>query len=184
MRTNLIIVDDFYTNPDEVRQLALSQDFSPRAGYPGNRTGSFINQSIMATIQNILQNVAGSVTDWNIAEGLTGSFELATAADRSWIHTDHYNTWAGVCYLTPDAPISGGTAMYLHKATGARYQPELTGDYESQDMTRWEMVDQVGNIYNRLVLYRSDMFHTSIDYFGKTKNDARLFQLFFLTTEY
>lgn len=34
MLTNLIVVDDYYNNPDEVRQFALSQEFSVFGNYP------------------------------------------------------------------------------------------------------------------------------------------------------
>jgi hypothetical protein len=45
------------------------------------------------------------------------------------------------------------------------------------------MVDRIGNIYNRLILYRGDLFHVSLDYFGRNIADGRLFQTFFLNTE-
>lgn len=183
MRTNVIIVDDFYSNPDSVRDFALQQEFKVQGNFPGSRTVSFLNDSVKETLQTVVWNAGGEITEWNARDGLTGSFEIATAANRSWIHTDHYNTWAGVCYLTPDAPISGGTGLFMHKKTGARMAHELES-YESQDMTKWEMVDRIGNRYNRLVLYRSDLFHTSLDYFGSDLQTGRLFQLFFFTTQF
>jgi hypothetical protein len=57
-------------------------------------------------------------------------------------------------------------------------------EYESQDMTKWELVDTIGNKYNRLAMYRSDLFHTSLDYFGSDLHTGRLFQLFFITTQF
>lgn len=183
MKINMIITDDFYSNPDSVRDFALQQEFAVRGNFPGMRTKSFLNQDAKDAIQSIVWNAGGEVTDWHAADGLTGSFELATAKDRSWIHTDHFNTWAAVCYLTPNAPITGGTGLYRHKATGAERASQLE-EYESQDMTKWEMVDRIGNKYNRLAMYRSDIFHSSIDYFGSDKADGRLFQLFFFTTQY
>ena len=54
---------------------------------------------------------------------------------------------------------------------------------DSQDMTKWEMTDQVSNVYNRLILYRGDMFHQSLEYFGNNIYDSRLFQTFFFNTE-
>jgi hypothetical protein len=57
-------------------------------------------------------------------------------------------------------------------------------EYESQDMTKWDMIDCIGNRYNRLAMYRSDLFHTSLDYFGSDLHNGRLFQLFFITTQY
>jgi hypothetical protein len=183
MRTNVIITDNFYSDPDRVRQFALSQEFKVRGNFPGSRTQSFLDQGTKDAIQSILWNAAGEITEWNAMDGLTGSFEIATAQDRSWIHTDHFNTWAGVCYMTPDAPIMGGTGLFMHKRTGATMAAQLEA-YEAQDMTKWDMVDRIGNRYNRLVLYRSDLFHTSLDYFGQNLQDGRLFQLFFVTTQY
>lgn len=185
MRTNLIIVDNFYSNPDEVREFALSQDFKIRGNFPGHRTQSLVTVQTKDALQKILKPHAGEVIRWDELDGCTGSFEIATSFDRSWIHTDHHNTWAGIIYLTPDAPISGGTGLFMHKATGSRVEEgKFTYENETQDLTKWELVDRIGNVYNRLVLYRSDLFHISLDYFGKDKNDGRLFQLFFLTTEY
>ena len=130
MRTNVIIIDDFYSNPDAVRAFALQQDFTVKGNWPGQRTNSFMTDDTRTSIQNILRNAAGEVTAWNDSPGMTGSFEIATALNRSWIHTDHHNTWAGVCYLTPDAPYTGGTGLFRHRATGATMSHELA-EYES-----------------------------------------------------
>lgn len=183
MRANVLIVDDFYSNPDSVRNFALQQEFKVQGNFPGLRTASFLTADVKETVQSVLWNVGGEITNWHEADGLTGSFELATAANRSWIHTDHHNTWAGVIYLTPNAPLSGGTGLFRHRATGATMASQLA-EYESQDMTKWELVDRIANRYNRLAMYRSDLFHTSLDYFGKDLQDGRLFQLFFLTTQF
>jgi hypothetical protein len=162
---------------------ALQQEFTVTGNYPGCRTKTCLNQGTKDAVQSVLWNAAGKITDWHDRDGLTGSFQLTTASERSWIHTDHHNTWAGVLYLTPDAPISGGTGLFRYRASGARYAHEIQA-YEAQDLTKWEMVDRIGNIYNRLILYRSNMFHSSLDYFGSGPDDGRLFQLFFLTTQY
>ena len=185
MQTSLLITDNFYHDPDRVRQFALSQDFNTTGNYPGSRTISFLDQGTMDAIQTVVWNAGGKVTQWYNENGYTGSFQLTYASDRSWIHSDHTSMWAGVLYLTPNAPLSGGTATFKHKETGATTGHEM-GDrpYESQDMTKWDMVDRMANVYNRLVMYRGDAFHTSLDYFGSTPQDGRLFQLFFFDTEY
>ena len=51
------------------------------------------------------------------------------------------------------------------------------------DYTKWEMVDRIGNVFNRCVMYRADNYHVSLDYFGKNMYDGRLFQVFFFNTE-
>ena len=46
METQLLITDQFYNDVDAVREFALQQDFSVKGNYPGNRTISFLNDSI------------------------------------------------------------------------------------------------------------------------------------------
>ena len=184
MRTNLIITDNFYNNPDDVRNFALSLDFTVQGNYPGLRTKSYLNDSLKEKIQEIVGPFSGKVTQWNDQDGLTGSFELATSRNRSWLHTDHFNTWAGIIYLTPNAPVTGGTGLFKYKQTGSMLHDGTDYSNYTQDMTKWELVDQIGNVYNRFALYRSDIYHTSLDYFGFDKLDGRLFQLFFITTEF
>ena len=186
MQTNVIIIDDFYGNPDGVRSFALEQTFDVTGNYPGNRTKTFMTEDVKQVLEKIIQPHGGAIHEWFETDGFTGSFQLTTADDRSWIHTDHVNTWAGVCYLTPDAPHTGGTGLFRHKRTGAMNVAEIPPDYnyEARDMTKWDLVDVIGNKYNRLVLYRSSIFHSSLDYFGSTPEDGRLFQLFFFSTDY
>jgi len=189
MKQQLIIAENFYDNVDDVRQFALSQPFDVKGNYPGARTKPFMNDTIKAAI-SALVSASGAVTNWYEEGEYTGAFQLCTAQDRTWIHADSFNKWAGVCYLTPDAPVSGGTSLYRHKATGHRenvygdYYESYYGDYESYDYTKWDEVDRIGNIYNRIILYRGNLFHASVDYFGSTFEDARLFQTFFFDTEY
>lgn len=192
MRVNSLIIDDFYTNPEQVRDFALSQEFLVRGNYPGRRTVSFLNDSLKETISNIIEPHAGKINGWG--GEYTGSFQYTTAADRSWIHADSYTDWAGVVYLTPDAPISAGTGLFQHKETGLRnwnYR-ERSSDEDDisphmrhpHDYTKWDMIDRFGNLFNRLILYRADLYHVSLDYFGESMEDGRLFQVFFFNTEY
>lgn len=188
MRTNLIVVDDFYNNPDETRAFALAQEFGVKGNYPGFRTRSFLNDGVKDTINRILSGVSGQVTSWLLDannDGYTGAFQLCTSGDRTWIHTDQYNTWAGVLYLTPNAPVTGGTALYKHKVSGERCLVDNSlHQKDSYDYTQWEIVDRIGNVFNRLVLFRGDMYHASVDYFGSDMQTGRLFQTFFFNTEY
>jgi hypothetical protein len=69
-------------------------------------------------------------------------------------------------------------------ADGSRDEVLLdTINNDGQDYTKWDLVDVVGNKYNRAVFYKGDLFHASLDYFGKDINDGRLFQTFFFNTK-
>ena len=181
MNLELLIIDNFYSNPDSVRNFALSQEFAVRGNFPGMRTKSFLTDDVKSAIEHWM-SFAGPVTNWFEDQGYTGAFQIATAQDRTWIHADHYNTWAGVCYLTPDAPHTAGTALYRHKESGEFRRS--AADHEGYDYTKWDKFDVVGNKYNRLVIYRGDLFHASVDYFGDNIHNGRLFQTFFFSTEH
>ena len=187
MKRNVVIVDNFYNNPYEVREFALSQEFSVYGNYPGQRTQPDVNSEVRDIIQDLIYFNAGKITNW---EGeYTGAYQYTTSRDRSWIHADNTTNWAGVCYLTPDAPVTAGTGLFRHKETGLMKAPEdealLDKIYnDAQDVTKWDLVDVIGNVFNRLVLYRGDIFHSSLDYFGTNKENGRLFQTFFFNTEF
>jgi hypothetical protein len=182
MKTNVIITDDFYSNPDNVRAYALNQPFEVAGNYPGMRTKPYLPDDLKAAIQHIVYTAGGKVTDWFENAGYTGAFQICTAQDRTWIHADSYNSWAAVCYLTPNAPLSAGTALYRHKATGEYSKTD--NNHEGYDYTKWDMVDYIANKYNRIVLYRGNLFHASADYFGDNLQNGRLFQTFFFNTEF
>ena len=187
---NLLVIDNFYTNSIETRNYALTLDYTVHGNYPGKRTQSFATTEIKNIIESHISHFAGKITDWPMdKDTYNGAYQYTTSRDRTWIHTDSHNNWAGVLYLTPNAPVTSGTGFYMTK-NGIRTESdsqmfghkEITDKF-SQDYTKWELVDQVGNIFNRLVLFNSKQFHASMDYFGTSKEDGRLFQVFFFTTE-
>jgi len=185
MEMSLFVIDNFYNNPDAVRNFVLTQEFSVKGNYPGSRTKSFWTNDVKEAIEYYMP-WAGKITNTFGAEngeGYCGAFQLTTAIDRTWIHSDPNNMWAGVCYLTPDAPHTGGTGFFRNKKTQQSKDYNGNNTDEGYDYTKWDLVDIVGNKYNRLVIYRGDLYHASLDYFGSNLLDGRLFQTFFFDTE-
>lgn len=191
MRTNIIITDDFYEDPYEVRRFALSQEFKTKGNFPGARTVPLFPESVKDSIQKIVFNAGGKITNFS-DNGSNACFQTAYAWDNTWIHADSLdeNAWAGVCYLTPNAPLSGGTATYQHKPSSTYFskykniERPQEADEDGCDITKWDPVDNFGNRFNRLVLYRGCIYHSSKDYFGRSIDSCRLFQVFFFSTEY
>lgn len=193
----LIIIDNFYNNAYETRKYVLTQEFLVRGNYPGQRTISYANSHLKDIIQKYVEPFGGKITDFPIpkedgsdAAGIyNGSFQFTTSRDRSWVHTDGYNNWAGVLYLTPNAPLSSGTSFYhFYDGTTCKQDMDILENKEetdkwSQDLTKWQKVDTAGNVFNRLILFNSNRFHMSMDYFGDSKENGRLFQVFFFSTE-
>lgn len=185
-RTSLIVIDNFYTDPDSIRNYALSLDFSVTGNWPGSRTVPYLPQFLKDKFQEIILPHGGKITNWYEETGLSGAFQLTYSSQKSWIHSDNHNTWAAVCYLNPDAPIAGGTGLFKHKDSGSYLWQEQDNPetFDGQDKTKWELVDSIGNIYNRLIIYKGNLFHTSLEYFGNTKDTGRLFQVFFFNTQF
>lgn len=193
MKVSAYIIDDFYSNVDDVRNHALTQNFNVKGNFPGCRTISFINDSVKSTIESIVSPIYGKVINWWDLQ-YTGAYQYTLASNKSWIHADQTTRWAGVCYLTPNPPTNSGTALFKHKETGLSSAPLLkNGAYDTElltkinkdsvDMSAWEMTDRFANKYNRLIIYKGDCFHSSLDYFGTDINTSRLFQVFFFNTE-
>jgi hypothetical protein len=193
----LIIIDHFYNNAMETRDYILTQEFKVRGNYPGQRTHSFANQGLKDIIQGYVLPFGGKITDFPMPDETNkddnkiynGAFQYTTSKDRSWIHMDDFNNWAGVVYMTPDAPVSSGTGFYRYKdGNTCNTDLQIMNNKEeidtfSQDMTKWKLVDRVGNVFNRLILFNSKRYHMSLDYFGNSKENGRLFQVFFFSTE-
>ena len=193
----LIIIDNFYNNAMETRNHILSQEFKVRGNFPGQRTRSFANSHLKDIIQEYILPFGGKIIEFRMPDEsnkndnsiYNGSFQYTTSRDRSWIHVDGFNNWAGILYMTPDAPLSSGTGFYRYR-DGTTCDTDLKimdnkAEIDSfcQDMTRWNQVDKVGNIFNRLILFNSKRYHMSLDYFGNSKENGRLFQVFFFSTE-
>jgi LPS sulfotransferase NodH len=80
--------------------------------------------------------------------------------------------WAGLLYLTPDAPLSGGLKLWRNRSL------ENSFDWMTP-AENWELVDDIGNVPNRLILARGNMPHSGAAGWGSTLEDGRLYQTFF-----
>lgn len=195
METDLIIVDNFYTDPVAVVEYAKNMEwFDDYGNHPGLRTKEEQHESVFNAMSNIIQSAGGNITNWSDMT-YNGCFNLCNKDAHTWIHADTGNTWASVVYLTPDAPSNAGTGIFKHKATGLDQVPtDANGNIDedklafiykdANDWSKWEMTDYVANKFNRLVVYRGKLFHTAINYFGNDFTDGRMHQTFFFNTEY
>lgn len=184
MRTSLVVVDDFLERPDKVRSEALRLSYAPNlAGYRGQRSEA----PALAPYREAFEKLLGRpITKWD--HEVNGAFQWAGAEDLVVYHCDT-QSYAGVLYLTPDAPPDCGTSFFRSRVTGALRDPgslsELANIFSRGhfDRTAFEEVDRVGNVFNRLVLWDAKLLHAASGYFGSTLETARLFQLFFFDAE-
>lgn len=175
------IIENFYIDPDDVRKFALDLDFNVSGNYPGLRTTA-MSEEWRNYIKKFLEDkIAKKITYF--PDGYNTAFQLTLENAKTWIHHDSTD-WAGVLYLTPNAPVESGTGIYRHKS-GIFMHKEGQLDYNDEKLNddEWEKVVDIGNIYNRLVLYSGMYYHRSVvPGFGTNKEDGRLFQTFFFNT--
>lgn len=193
-KPELIVVENFYSNPDLVRQFALNQEFfEEKEFYKGKRTKeSFVPEWIKPEFERLL----GRKIDEFV--GATGIFQYCTAQDALVYHYD-LQEYAAIVYLTPDAPPSTGTSLFKSKLTGLRAAATLEDEkkygmtieeldaksfnnHNHYDKTNMELVDTIGNVYNRLIIFNARAIHAASEYFGDDKENSRLFHLFFFNT--
>jgi glycosyltransferase involved in cell wall biosynthesis len=179
-KKRIFVVDDFYADPIAVRNFALGSAFEANNNwYKGSRS---IEKYRPTEIKEAFENIMGiKIREWE-SHGMNGSFQYCTPEDLLVYHYDS-QTWAGMIYLTPNAPYDCGTSLWASRITNARHVDQDPEDRSFAggfyDQTKFELVDTIGNVFNRLVLFDARCFHSASKYFGKTIDDSRLFHLFF-----
>lgn len=189
----LIVVDKFYKDPDNIRCKALDFEYlgEDYHGAVGNRC----EKSRLATdeAKEYFEKLLGKkikmgndIGEWSYSTN--GCFQWCSKDTPIVYHCDSQE-YAGIVFLTPDAPVNCGTSIFRHKKYKIKdnsiFREEWTDKTNNQftDPEPWEEVDRIGNIYNRLVLFKSHNVHGVSEYFGETIENSRLFQLFFFDVE-
>lgn len=187
----VIVVDDFYADPDFIREWVLKEiEFSPSNYHKGERaTSKFF---IDGTKEKLEEIIGKPIYNWDHDRYANGIFQFCTADQPIVYHVDQ-QTYAGIVFLTPDAPLGTGTSFYKSKYTGdfkfddekrstEAYVRAFKGrgaEMNFYDGTNFEKIDEVGNKYNRLVLFDAKNIHAATQYFGDAIDNSRLFHMFF-----
>jgi Family of unknown function (DUF6445) len=182
---SFVVVDNFYKDPYSVRKFALQQDFKEGPQYHKGKR-SINSEFRFPGLKERFEEIIGcKIKNWDLY-GVNGCFQYCVASDLAVYHHDH-QTYAGVLFLTPDAPPETGTRLYRSRITKKMKVDEgeqkivfKNGFYDS---TQFEQVDVVGNVFNRLVLFDAKIIHAAPLYFGNTIENSRLFQLFFFDVD-
>jgi hypothetical protein len=82
------------------------------------------------------------------------------------------NGWAGLIYLSRNAPLSGGLRLWRNR------DPRKNFDWMTP-AENWELVDALGNVFNRLILCRGNLPHSGANGWGREIESGRLYQTFF-----
>ena len=195
MKYSVQIVDNFYQTPDVIRKYALEQKFYKRPGtYPGLRTDriSDLNPELFKYFANKLVKLyfKNKKVEYDI---ITNFQMIDNQYNIGCIHRDDVNIdVAGVVYLTPQAPIQTGTSIFtpiveplndctvptdplsIDNVNMVEYNTKLS-TYNNQ----FERTLEIGNVYNRLVVYPAQYWHAQSGFFGDNLQNSRLTQVFF-----
>jgi len=182
---SFVVVDDFYEDPNAIRNFALEQQFSYHPDYhKGKRTDKeFRFHGLKEAFERVLQC---KIANWENYP-VNGCFQICVCGDPLVYHVD-LQQYAGIIFLTPDSPPESGTTFYRSKFT-KQIKLHSESDYGvvfkngHLDPSDFDVVDVVGNLYNRLVLFDAQMIHAASSYFGQQLDNGRLFQLFFFDLE-
>lgn len=196
------IIENFYENPDAIRKFALAQQYTRcgdhkdmKYGWPGARTKDLFDldkkmfEQVCKKLVSVFHNTDNDHMRWVI----TTSFQSSTADYGSGVmHTDTNTIFAGVLFLTPDAPLEAGTSIYRKNKsfTQQKYESALAVNdktYQSNGKiaptdyhSMFDEVVRVNNVYNTLVLFEGHNYHTANQFFGDTLENSRLTQVFFI----
>lgn len=184
VKPSLIVSDNFYTNPDDIRKFALMQEFNHHKDYhKGKRTEkTFKFDGLKEEFEKL---IGSKIKNWD-HYGTNGVFQVCIAGDQLVYHTDTQQ-YAAIIFLTPDAPPQTGTSFYRSKHT--KNTKVNASDHSIVfkngflDSTDFDVVDVVGNVYNRIVLFDAQLIHAASAYFGNNDINGRLFQIFFFDLE-
>ena len=178
------VVDNFYQNPMDIREFALSREFNFSEYHRGKRTE---DQFEIPGTKEAFERIMGmKISNWTETHGMCARFQHCTCEDALVYHAD-YQTWAAAVYLTPGAPYECGTSLLSHKKTGIRHVNVEGSDViwanGHLDPTPWDHIDVIANVFNRLLIWDGKCPHSDSKYFGYDKYDSRLFHMFFFDTE-
>lgn len=203
----ITIIDNFYKDPYKIRDFALSQNFYQKGAWPGVRTDQFVKLHPDLFLEfakktlSVFFNIEYEQVHWNF----NSTFQLCGKDfEEGWVHTDwdgksaNGATIAGIIYLTPGAPLSGGTSVYKLKdneivsddddwwlVRNNFYKNNTNVNLEEyrkkRDLYNNKFLKtlDIGNVFNRLVIYNTTDFHKENILFGNTTEDSRLTQVFF-----
>jgi tetratricopeptide (TPR) repeat protein len=211
---NLLVVDDFLPDPLAVREhaLRLCEQMAIRPGgavYPGAQTPP---QPIADTMQRVADWL-GQAVKWDSADHGALRCSLASDEARADVHVDSPtlpHIYGGVLYLTLPGDCAGGTSFYRHRATGWAGRPDAAtlkaaghasfldfqkrhlppnrqrpfAEWQDERDRLWEWMFEVPMRFNRLIIFRSDFFHSITNLFGTDLASGRLVQLFHFQGEY
>ena len=187
MKHAFIVIDDFYDNPDEIRERALRLTYKRPEGvnYPGVVAATPDDiEPTMASFSKLLGGI-----DIKCKRD-QGAFRITTAADmakrKSIVHVDTPD-FSAIVHLSKGH--AEGTYFYRHKALDLErvspednVRPAVRGAIETDtlNLSAWEVLHVIPMKYNRLLIFDGKYFHSGAHRLtGDSLAEGRMTQNFF-----
>lgn len=197
LRRFLLVRDDFYSDPEEVRHIAQSMKFELCEGITGYMTSRVYHPpGIKRRLEQVLGvKIKRFDDDPDQGNGIFyQAFSRGEQKEIPGVHYDEpYDDITVLIYLTPDLPLDCGTSLWQHRATGLvnaptqrdarRLRTTLTAlrerlERDSEKRPKWIEIDRAGYRFNRMVAYASGMLHSASRHYGANLRDGRIYQTY------
>ena len=207
-KDKIIVVDDFYANPHQVRQLALDIPASfnqrIRGNNPAWRFNAFYVLDSMAWVFDQLcrqyyPNIMSHWTPNMMSESFMRATFMVNVMQSENLppmspHMDNPSglNFASTIYLNTENESNGGTSFYEFAGKESIQDNDSYNYYDKEKTTPitkyitdsigdWEMTGMVPMKFNRMVLYPQNMLHTAYVKQGMFYDNLyRLNQQFFI----
>lgn len=189
MKPSFLVVDDFVTDPEGVRQSALAAGLGtwrPNKGEVGSSV--YDGMGFWGKHAEILRRLSMALGSPVFPNSLF--FRVTNkGTEKAYVHSDRESgNWTCVTYLSHHSEGVSGTGFFRHRELGLTEMPTFSemkerGIFEqlksemvdgSDDV--WEQIDFVRGVFNRAVIFRAPLFHARFpkNGFGESSEDGRL----------
>lgn len=198
----IVCVDDFYEDPDKIRDLALSLNYSKtEAICPGVRTDYLFNidknlfDKFCEKLMSLYYNFNVDSCNWTIETCFQKterkSDDFSSILNIGWNHLDGNVLAAGVIYLNKNPILDSGTTIsslkteknsFDYTSRDQFYTKGLSENYEEKLKKHDSFFEDslvIKNKYNRLIMYDSSYWHKETNFIS-SENEDRLTQVFFI----
>jgi hypothetical protein len=165
--------------------------------WPGKRSPNALLPDELAAVEQRVRELTGAKRLWQ--ESVAGDAAsnhnhvqvvgLGESPARPHSDSRKLCRYAAVIYLTPNAPRSSGTAFFRLRfpngGLGGNYCPAPYANLrealnvQSLPLEAWEPDVEIENVFNRLVVYKSELVHSATGYFGTEDGRKRMTAVFF-----
>ena len=155
MKSEIFVIDNFYDIPLEYHKSFLNNEVK-------------ITEETIGKISNILKSNIKIIESNN---------NIQKEEDESGITAHLGSDWIAVIYLQLGYPSFGefGMKFFSHNKTGLESYVDGK-QFNIQDKSHWKEYGKIPAKYNRLVLFRSNRWHSYGKGFGNNLNTSMLYQ--------